>query len=180
MELVQKSTKNVQGRLFTHTRVHIWNLTFHQYSLSFKFNSGEKPRTFKLVHNQCITFKSPAMDHGTPCYSFHKSPQTKTYVSSVQSFYRYISQIQFQTTDIDEVVLIPKGKGKKYATSCIRSDTGRPAVGRRVICPLKYFQGEHGWCGTIPMNGNSETVARPTVDSGWGYCTDDCRSKNPF
>ena len=25
------------------------------------------------------------------------------------------------------------------------------------------------------MNGNSETIAEPTVDSGWGYCTDDCR-----
>ena len=83
MELVQKSTKNVQGRLFTHTRVHIWNLTFHQYSLSFKFNSGEKPRTFKLVHNQCITFKSPAMGHGEPCYYFHREPRTNKYVSRV-------------------------------------------------------------------------------------------------
>ena len=25
------------------------------------------------------------------------------------------------------------------------------------------------------MNGNSETIAEPTVDSGWGYCTDDCK-----
>ena len=25
------------------------------------------------------------------------------------------------------------------------------------------------------MNGSSEIIAEPTVDSGWGYCTDDCR-----
>ena len=40
---------------------------------------------------------------------------------------------------------------------------------------LRHCQGEHGWCGTIPLNGDSNTVARPTVDSGWGYCTDDCK-----
>ena len=40
---------------------------------------------------------------------------------------------------------------------------------------LKCPQGQNGWCGTIPTNGNSATIAEPTVDSGWGYCTDDCR-----
>ena len=49
------------------------------------------------------------------------------------------------------------------------------SVGKEVICLLKYCQGKHGWCGTIPPNGDVNTVAKPTVDSGWGYCTDDCR-----
>ena len=49
------------------------------------------------------------------------------------------------------------------------------AVGKEVIFPLKYCQGKYGWCGTIPRNGDFNTVARPTVDSGWGYCTDDCK-----
>ena len=58
-------------------------------------------------------------------------------------------------------------------------------------CP----QGAHGWCGTVPdddaiidgdgdiidaiIDGDSDEIAddiaRPTVDSGWGYCTDDCK-----
>ena len=70
--------------------------------------------------------------------------------------------------------MIPKGKGKKYATTCFRSDPRRKAVGKNSFI-LRHCQGEHGWCGTIPLNGDSNTVARPTVDSGWGYCTDDCK-----
>ena len=38
--------------------------------------------------------------------------------------------VQFET-NLDEVVLFPKGKGKKYATTCVRgsADSGRKAVG---------------------------------------------------
>ena len=57
----------------------------------------------------------------------------------------------------------------------MRSYHGKKAVRQNVMCPQKHCQGEHGWCGTVPMNGDSETVAWPTIDSGWGYCTDDCR-----
>ena len=25
------------------------------------------------------------------------------------------------------------------------------------------------------MNGDTKAIAKPTIDSGWGYCTDDCK-----
>ena len=40
---------------------------------------------------------------------------------------------------------------------------------------VKCSQGAHGWCGTLPMNGDTKAIAKPTIDSGWGYCTDDCK-----
>ena len=38
---------------------------------------------------------------------------------------------QFEA-NLDEVVLFPKGRGKKYATTCVRgsADSGKKAVGR--------------------------------------------------
>ena len=88
---------------------------------SYKGDKGDnKPKTFPLKRRQCITDRSPAMAHGTPCYHFHKGAQAKKY---------------FQSNKIDEVVLIPKGKGLKDATGCIRTDKGR--------------SGKDGWCGTI-------------------------------
>ena len=39
----------------------------------------------------------------------------------------------------------------------------------------EFFKGKYGWCGTTRSNGDNETVARPTVDTGWGYCSDQCR-----
>ena len=67
--------------------------------------------------------------------------QTNTWVGFISDFIS-ISQKKFQT-DIDEVVLLPKGKGKKYATSCIRSDTRRTAVGKMFYCPLKHCHREN-------------------------------------
>ena len=87
---------------------------------SYKGDKGEELKTLNLKPRQCLTHRSPAMAPGTPCYHFHKGAQAKKY---------------FQSNKIDEVVLIPKGKGLKDATGCIRTDKGR--------------SGKDGWCGTI-------------------------------
>ena len=86
----------------------------------YSYKGDQKPKTLNLKPRQCLTDRSPAMAHGTPCFNFHKGAQTKKY---------------FQSNKIDEVVLIPKGKGLKDATGCIRTDKGR--------------SGKDGWCGTI-------------------------------
>ena len=92
MRLDQISTKSVEDKQFMHTRVSE-NYSFTHQSHSFKLNSDEEPKTHKLASRQCITFPSPAMGHGEPCYYFHRGPKTKKHVSRVCLRLILISQI---------------------------------------------------------------------------------------
>ena len=52
-----------------------------------------------------------------------------------------IGKLQFRNHDIDAVVLMPKGRGRKFATTCIRSDPEIKAVSSKMRECLKIYAG---------------------------------------
>jgi len=86
----------------------------------------------------------------------------------------------FKTTD--EIVLVPKDRSKP-PKACFREKTefehetnrAENSIGWCGTCDPTAKNNTPGYCGTDADPKNEANFARITSNSGWGYCTEDCR-----